>query len=153
MNRRLWGIVGVVIAGMVAASIALRSPDEVGKVAASAAPALDALQRSIQMLSWPAIGAIAAGLVVPLGAFVLIRRRRSSSRGGFGEPWRTVIEMGRQGRNPATIAQATGLPQDAVRIILSPVAMEPSFPEGNSFRSQASDRGGQRAGRRSNPYP
>ena len=50
--------------------------------------------------------------------------------------------MGKQGRSAATIARAIGLPQDAVRIVLAPVAVDSSLPRGNSFRSSQPGRSG-----------
>ncbi len=143
MNRRVWGVVGLVVAVLGAGSALAGSAGQAGPALAAARHAVAWVGRTSQGIGWPALvgAALAAiGLVMATG-----QRRRS----GHAEPWRTVIHMGRQGRSASVIAQATGLAQDAVRIALSPVLVE-SVPRGNSFRPSPPDRGN---GRVDNPPP
>lgn len=132
MNRRLWtGVVIVVgLLGGISFGFAPHPPtDWTGPVAKIAAAAV----RGLNGISWTMIGSLVglAGLVALTWRW-LERRRRST---GHGPPWRTVVQLGKQGRPIAVIARDTGLSQDAVRILLSPMAVDPSFPRGNSFRS------------------
>ena len=119
MNRRLWMSVGLVVAVL--------------GVGAAGKRVLGWVDRASRTVGWPALAGVA---VVAAGAVIVTGKRRQ--RSGYAEPWRTVIHMGRQGRSASAIAQATGLPQDAVRIALAPVPVE-SFQRGNSFRSSRPD--------------
>ena len=74
------------------------------------------------------LGALA---VVALG-IVLWRERRGAR--GHAPPWQTVIVMGKRGHHPLSIARATGLAQDVVRIVLAPVSPDSPPSRGNSFR-------------------
>ncbi len=125
MNRRLWMSVGLVVAVLGIGSAGKR--------------ALGWADRAGRALGWPALAGVA---VLAAGAVILTGKR--GRRSGYAEPWRTVIQMGRQGRSASAIAQATGLPQDAVRIVLAPVQAE-KFQRGNSFRSSQPDEAARRS--------
>lgn len=138
MNRRLWISVGLVVAVLGAGSLVAGSRERLAPTLEAGKRAFGWAERTTHAVGWPALAgmaALAAGAVIATG-----RRRRQS---GYAEPWRTVIQMGRQGRSASAIAQATGLPQDAVRIVLNPVQAE-SFQGGNSFRSSPPDGGRRR---------
>jgi hypothetical protein len=98
------------------------------------------LDRALSGLGWPVLGGLGAAVLAGV-AVVMIRRRRPT--GGFAEPWNTVIEMGRRGKSAAAIARATGLPQDAVRIVLAPIPVDQSrlaSPRGKSFRPASDEK-------------
>ena len=130
MNRRLWVTVAAVVGLLGVGSALTGSGTKLATARDLGARALGSAERASRDMGWPAL----AGLAVVAGVAVFLTRTRGRRRSGYAEPWRTVIQMGRQGRSPSAIAQATGLPQDAVRIVLAPVQVE-SFQRGNSFRS------------------
>lgn len=135
MSRRLWGMVGAIAAVFATVSFLFATPAQVRQalsVLSAAAGAADRVARTVPLPIMIAVigGAVAVSLAITVA--VTLKRRRP--RAGFGEPWRTVVEMGRQGRSASAISQATGIPQDAVRIVLSPVAVDPSLSRGKPFR-------------------
>ncbi len=130
MNRRLWTAVAGTVTVLGGVSF-IWGPGQVEKALHRMTDFGLAALAALDALPWSAVGALAAGAAV-LGLLGLRSKRRR--RVGDGEPWRIVVEMGKQGRSPSAIARETGLPQDAVRIVLAPVAVDPSFPRGNSFR-------------------
>lgn len=143
MSRRLWGMVGAIVAVFASVSFLFATPAQVRQaiaVASAAAAYADRVGRAVPL---PVLLAGLGGvLALSLTVKLLVRLRRQRPRAGFAEPWRTVVEMGRQGRSLSAISQATGLPQDAVRIVLSPVAVDPSLSQGKPFRpNRPSDRG------------
>ncbi|MGE3615973.1 MAG: hypothetical protein AB7L66_08860 [Gemmatimonadales bacterium] len=141
MNRQLWKAVGGKVFVLGGVSFVTASRESLERAGAGAMAAAGWAERTLAGLSWPVIAGLAVGAVA-IGALQTIRRRRP--RSGFGEPWRTVIEMNRSGRNAAQIAQATGVSHDAVRIMLSPIAPDETRSPGKSFRSSSpggSDRG------------
>ncbi len=145
MNRRLWASVALVAVTLGGGSIMAGAT---GKTAPAVAVGRDLaawVDRTSQGLGWPAVAGMA---LLAVGGLMATGRLRH--RAGHAEPWRTVIQMGRQGRSPSAIAQATGLPQDAVRIALAPVQVE-STPRGNSFRSSQPDRSRGRIDNRPGP--
>lgn len=159
MNKRLWGsVVGVL--GLLATASIVAAPAEntrrlatFGRAAAarvtSAMGDLAWVETALGRLSWPVTAAIGGTALILALALVAWRRRAAA---GAGEPWRTVIQMGRQGRNAIEIARATGLPQDAVRIVLAPVAVDRAVPDGKTFRSTPPGAGSSRPGRRRGGY-
>jgi uncharacterized membrane protein len=131
VNRRLWTAVGLTIMVMGGVSF-IWGPGRIGAgggwMVGAAREGWDLIAR----LPWEVVVALAAlAAVLGLAAIRWDRRRQR----GEAEPWRTVIQMGREGRSPSVIARRTGLSQDAVRIVLAPIAVDPSFPRGKSFRS------------------
>ncbi len=133
MTKRLWAVVGTVVALLGAASLLNGLPVR----PAATGRALDALGANVEWtlghVPLRMAGLATGGLLLAGGLLQLARRRRP--RAGFGEPWRTVVELGRQGSSASAIARRTGLSQDAVRIVLAPVAVDPSRSRGKSFRS------------------
>jgi hypothetical protein len=77
----------------------------------------------------PAPAAIAggAGLVLGLVAGFGLRHRRR-------EPWGAAVELARRGRPVDEIARVRGLSQDAVRVLLNPIATESPASRGRNFR-------------------
>lgn len=136
MNKRLWISVGTVVGGLGVVSIASRW-GELSQLGSRVGPALAAVEQGLGAARWPALVGIAA--VLAIGVIATLWRKRRQPKGGFAEPWRTVIEMSKKGQGASVIAQATGLPQDAVRIMLGPIAVDPTFPGGKSFRSSQPD--------------
>ncbi|MHB1327631.1 MAG: hypothetical protein ACYC2K_05450 [Gemmatimonadales bacterium] len=136
MNKRLWISVGTVVGGLGVVSIVSRW-NELNQLWADLGPTLAAIESGLGAARWPALAGI--GVLVAAGVTATLWRRRRQPRGGFAEPWRTVIEMSKKGQGASVIAQATGLPQDAVRIMLGPIAVDPTFPGGKSFRSSQPD--------------
>ncbi len=132
MNKRLWISVGTVVGALGVVSIVSRGSD-LKQLWTDLGPALAAIEQGLGAARWPALAGIAVLVAAGIGA--TLWRRRRQARGGFAEPWRTVIEMSKKGQGASVIAQATGLPQDAVRIMLGPIAVDPTFPGGKSFRS------------------
>ncbi len=130
MNQRLWVTVGAVVGLLGVGSALTESGTNLAAARDLGTRALHWVEQSTKDIGWPAL----TGIAVVAGAAVFLTTKRGRRRSGHAEPWRTVIQMGRQGRSPSAIAQATGLPQDAVRIVLAPVQVE-SFQRGNSFRS------------------
>ncbi len=129
MNRRLWASVGLVVAVLGAGSAAAGSKERLVTILEAGKRAVDWANRTTRTAGWPVLAGVA---VLAAGAVIATGRRRH--RSGYAEPWRTVIQMAGRGRSASAIAQATGLPQDAVRILLAPVQVEIS-QRGNSFRS------------------
>ncbi|MBX3147626.1 MAG: hypothetical protein KF785_12750 [Gemmatimonadales bacterium] len=136
MNKRLWISVGTVAGGLGVVSVASRW-NELAQWWTGAGPALAAIEQGLGAARWPAL--LAAATLLAIGVTATLWRKRRQARGGFAEPWRTVIEMSKKGQGASVIAQATGLPQDAVRIMLGPIAVDPTFPGGKSFRSSQPD--------------
>ncbi len=142
MNRRLWGMVVVVLFTLGGVSFATGSREQAARALAMAGRAVTAVETATAALTWPVVGGLAAALLCLGVALIGVRRWRARRpRAGLGEPWRTVIEMGRKGQNAGMIARATGLSQDAVRIVLAPVAAERIDPRGKSFRSSPPEGG------------
>lgn len=141
MNRRLWGMVVVVLLTLGGVSFATGSREQAAQVLALAARGAAAVERATAALTWPVVAGLAGAFVVLGGVLVAIRRWRRRPRAGFAEPWRTVIELARKGQNAGAIARATGLSQDAVRIVLAPVAVDQIDPRGKSFRSSPPEGG------------
>lgn len=135
MNRRLWIAVAAIVAVFVGVSWVLgpTPPPGGSTVLRLANQAIGA----VSALPWSVVTILAGAAIAATTGLVWRERRR---RAGHGEPWRTVITLGKQGRSISVIARDTGLTQDAVRIVLAPVALDPSFPRGNSFRSSAPPR-------------
>jgi hypothetical protein len=141
MNKNVWvSVVGTVaVMGALDYAASAGGAKAAGAAAAKAgggfgarfgAAALGVWDRAAAFASWDLIGlVIVAALVLVL---VSLRRRRPT---GHREPWIRVVELGRQGRSAASIAQVTRQPQDAVRILLAPVAVERMPVRGKSFRS------------------
>ena len=144
MNRRLWGTVAVVLLVLAGVSWAAGATGGLEPAVAWWSGA------TTRVMAWlaangPALEAALGALALPTAAAALAvalgvggwRRHRGRRRAasGHAEPWRTVIEMGRKGGHPAAIARATGLAQDAVRIMLAPIAPDETVTRGNSFRT------------------
>lgn len=133
MNRRLWLTVGAIVALFGGVSFIYGGTGPAALPTWTTSLARSAAAR-LERLPWTVVAGIAVAAVILAGLAWWIERRR---RLGHGEPWRTVVLLGKQGRSISVIARNTGLPQDAVRIVLAPVSVDPSFPRGNSFRSSA----------------
>jgi hypothetical protein len=142
VNRRLWVSVVGIVATLGAVSVLHPMPGQgsggllAGLAAAGKAVSLAAAQAAGQAaarLTWDVVGLLAVAALVS----VLLVLRRGSKVERHGEPWKRVVELSQQGRSIASIAQVTRQSQDAVRIVLAPVAPERSRPHGNAFRSKA----------------
>lgn len=136
MTKRLWGMVGAVVVVLGTASLLNGSAGQRAKAAWVLGAVGANLEWSLRNVPVRAVGLTAGGLLLLGGVVELVRRRRRP-KAGFGEPWRTVVLLGREGRSASAIAQVTGLSQDAVRIVLAPVAVDPSLSRGKSFRSSS----------------
>ena len=130
MNRRVWVAVAATTAALVALSLAFSPPKAPNAILAVLGSGFRRLDGLLELLSWEVVGGIA---VLGLSGMLLLVRRGRTHRGS-GEPWRTVIELGRQGRSPSAIARTARVPQDAVRIVLSPIAQDRPVVQGKSFR-------------------
>ncbi len=134
MTKRLWVMVGTVVVVLGAGSLLARGEVDRSRVVRALDVAGANVEWTLRHVPLRTVGLATGGLLLAGGLVQLLRRRRRSTA-GFAEPWRTVIVLGRQGRSASAIAQATGLSQDAVRIVLAPVAVDPSLSRGKSFRS------------------
>jgi hypothetical protein len=80
----------------------------------------------------PAVAALALAALAACGAgaALAVRARRRRPR---------VLRLAVHGESPVDIARRTGLPQDAVRLMLSPMlrSPRPGAGRGNSFRKRA----------------
>jgi hypothetical protein len=133
MNRQIWAAVLVTV-GLMGATSVLQHTDAWRTNVASA-------RRELAELGGPAwrwaaedrdaigVGTAAIGVLLLVG----IRRRRPERR-GQAAPWQQVIEMATSGQEIDEIARATHLAQDAVRILLTPVPLDPALPPGRTFR-------------------
>jgi hypothetical protein len=140
VNRNLWASVAgaiVVMGGLEYAANPNGGVRQAVALVRRAAPAGAALVgRASGALSWEVVGLLVAAALV----MVLVARRRRRPT-GLPEPWRRVVLLGRQGRPPATVARLTRQSQDAVRIVLAPVAVDRPPAEGKPFRSNDPGRG------------
>lgn len=134
MRKQLWGMVGAVVVVMAAASFLNSGTARRARVTRALDVVGANVEWTLRHVPLKSV-ALATGGLVLLGGVVQLARRRRRPKAGFAEPWRTVIELGKQGRSASAIAQATGLSHDAVRIVLAPVAVDPSLSRGKSFRS------------------
>lgn len=86
----------------------------------------------VPALPWPLVAGAAFGMIALAGAGVAFARQARRRRP-------RVLRMAGHGETPAEIARRTGLPQDAVRLMLSPMlrSYRPGPRTGNSFRPRA----------------
>ncbi len=133
MNRRLWTAVAVTITVMSGISF-VWGPGQLEAGLRWVGTAVTTSVTAIEGAPWPTVAG--AAVVAALAGLATLRSKRRRLT-GEREPWRTVIEMGKRGQSPSAIARRTGLPQDAVRIVLAPVEVDPAFPRGKSFRSSS----------------
>jgi hypothetical protein len=131
MNRRLWTAVGVTILTLAGGSF-VAGPPRIRAGLSQAQVVAGQWLGWAERMPWWLVGAIAAAAVV---ALVGLRWRERRAARGHDLPWRQVIELGKQGQHPLSIARATGVPQDVVRIVLAPVSPDSSVGRGNSFRA------------------
>ena len=134
MTKRLWVMVGVVVVVLGAGSLLTRVQADRTRTVRALDVVGANVEWTLRHVPLRTVALATGGLLLTGGLLELLRRRRRP-RTGFAEPWRTVIVLGRQGRSASAIAQVTGLSQDAVRIVLAPVAVDPSLSRGKSFRS------------------
>lgn len=130
MNRRLWAAVAATLLTLALAS-ALAGPARFRSAPTAIAVAGSRLGALADRVPWWLAASIGALAVVALGV-VLWRERRGAR--GHRAPWHSVIVMSKRGHHPLSIARATGLAQDVVRIVLAPVSAEAPPSGGNSFR-------------------
>jgi membrane protein implicated in regulation of membrane protease activity len=133
MNRRLWTAVAMII-GLLGGVSFVFGPVRLTKLSTTIGHYATLATAAFGALPWSVVTVLALAAAAATVALLWRERRR---RAGHGEPWRTVVSLGKQGRPISVIARDTGLTQDAVRIVLAPVAFDPSFPRGNSFRSSS----------------
>ena len=134
MNRNLWTSVAATVAAMAALDYAANDHGGTRKAVAFLAQAMPRANQiwdsAGRVFSWDVVGLLTVALLV-----VLLVARRKRRPGGLAEPWRRVVELGRQGQQPATIARTTRQSQDAVRILLTAVAVDRMPARGKPFRS------------------
>jgi len=128
--RRVWLAVAAASAAVVALSPGFSPPNPPNAVLQPLVAGAGRLRGAQALLSWDAVGGVAA---IRLAGILLVVRRGRVRRGS-GEPWRTVIELGRQGQTASAIGRTAMLPQDAVRIVLAPVGLDCQLPQRKSLR-------------------
>ena len=132
MNRKLWVAVGATITVMGAVDYGARPTGAIR----------DFVQKGIEL--WDRLGALIswdiAGFSTVAALLVLLVSMRKRRGDRHPEPWRKVIELGRKGRSVSQISYVTRQPQDAVRILLAPVALDRDRPRGKSFRASGPEK-------------
>ncbi len=134
MNRRIWAAVLATV-GVMGTTSVLQHTDAWRTNVASARREL--ADRGGPAWRWAVghrdaigVGTAAIGVLLLVG----LRLRRRPERRGHAAPWQQVIEMATSGQEIDEIARATHLAQDAVRILLTPVPLDPALPPGRTFR-------------------
>lgn len=138
MSRQIWTAVLATV-GLLLVASALEAPERwrrAGRAVASGAAAAAGDGAAFAAAHRRELLYTGAGALVATLAGFGLARRRSTRRAAHGVPWREVVELARRGRSVETIARSTHLAQDAVRTVLQPVAPDPEFTPGKSFRHE-----------------